>query len=244
MAGRAREGPLAGAFQIDVVLMRHLQKRQSDRRVHLVPGTVRVYEGDLRHMDQQTPYPLDNPAVFYPRSGPGARGVRIFPSRPRAVFNSRADRSTSAAVVVRPKLTRMVASASSAESPIAVSTWEGSRWAELQAAPVETDRSGTASISSSARMPAKVRLRMDGRCGDLSPFTRTGPRMSRNRCRSAQSRAVSPSRRPAADSAAAPKPTANVVGTVPGRSPRCRPQIGRAPCRERVCQYVSNSVGA
>src|SRR3546814_14381712 len=73
MAGRAREGPLAGAFQIDVVLMRHLQKRQSDRRVHLVPGTVRVYEGDLRHMDQQTPYPLDNPAAFYPRSGPGAR---------------------------------------------------------------------------------------------------------------------------------------------------------------------------
>ncbi|MNT76488.1 hypothetical protein D3C72_2154980 [compost metagenome] len=105
-------------------------------------------------------------------SGAAARTLRTW-----AITTSRA-RSISASVVLRPSPKRIEPCIRASGMPIAVSTWEGSRLAEVQAEPEETAISVKPLMRFSPATPSKETLRFPGRRSVGWPLRATPGRAS------------------------------------------------------------------
>src|SRR5579885_1508841 len=78
MTGGAGERALAGALEIDVVLVRDLQHREPERRVHLDPGAVLL---DERHAWHVLPGLLGLYVCCAPAAAPGCRAAPVATDR-------------------------------------------------------------------------------------------------------------------------------------------------------------------
>src|ERR1035437_5653322 len=166
-------------------------------------------------------YPRSSAASNSPHTGLRSRSLRTTSTTRPAAY------STSASVVNRPSPNRVADCTRSAATPIARSTWLPPPPWELQALPVETARSGSATSSASPSTPSKLTLRLPANRCSIEPFTCTPSSPSSSRC---FSRSRKTPRRPysspisrAATTHASPKPTIPGTFSVPDRIPSSCP---------------------